>query len=169
MSNYISEIANPIPASQIVNVKLKWGCLTAPTCTTLELSLQELVNAICELKNPDVDASSINPNSTELNDILQALIDKCNSENSTTTGTEEETSWDINTCLPDRWDCNAENNCIEVTDPCGTEVTNEEVIQSLVSRLISVQAQVKTLCEKIEELETKDAELQLQIDNSCCS
>lgn len=167
---------NPIPASQIVNVNLEWDCLSQPTCTTLELSLQEILNAVCLLKQPTLqDGTCIS--GVTLYDILSDIGERvCTleetvgiSDTSSSSDSDNSDAFDINYCIKDFW-TTADDCCIDLG--CSNEdVTKDAQIQSLYSRVLSYCDIIKEQATKIEELETKFNTLQLEVDNintNCC-
>lgn len=161
-----SYVTNPIPAKQIVNVNITWDCLTPPTCTTLEHSLQTIVDAICELHNFDsLDLGCLTLEEVTLHNILQELINKACTLSETNSETVTEAPWDLSYCHYDNWSCDNQG-CIEV-ESCNTSPTNEEIIQSLISRLNAATRQISLLCDKVEELETDIEELKLTQQNCC--
>ena len=164
-----SNVSNPIPAKQIVDVQVNWGCLTAPTCTTLELSLQTIIDKICAINSfDDLEFKCVETDSTELKDILQGIINKVCSI--TSTNTTEVNSLDLmslNFCTPDTWDCESNDNCI-VPIACNSEPTNEEIIQALVSRIVKQGEVIKDLCEKITTLEDRLNQVDLELEDGCC-
>lgn len=163
----MSSVTNPIPATQIVNVNLEWDFLSAPTCLTLEHSLQALVEEIKALKRPILeDAQCVT--GVELGDILQGIIDKvCEVQNTVDTTNSIEVSYSINTLQTDNWQLGDE--CEIEMDQCG-EITPESQIQALYSRMNSFCKVIQDLNTKIEKLETTISEQQLQLDNvqNCC-
>lgn len=154
MSN---NITNPLSANQIANVEIQWKCLTEPTCNTLPLSLQVIVDAICELQN--FDASCLG--TTSFPSTMQALINKACEVPETIS--VPELSYNINNCTPDSWDCSQAQPCLNLntTDP-------EEIIQVLTNAIISTRNVVKDLCEDILILQSQVNTLQLQLSNGCC-
>lgn len=165
-------VSNPIPAKQIVDVQVNWDCLTAPTCTTLELSLQTIIDEICVIKDlEELEISCFEVESITLFNVLQGIITKlCSVEQTSTTNDITETLdlSNINNCTPDTWDCNSANNCIVVTNPCGPEATNEEIIQALYSRVVKQSEVIKDLCTRLDELESRLNTAELELDNGCC-
>lgn len=160
-------VTNPIPASQVVNVNLEWDCLTPPTCTTLELSLQEIVNALCLLKQPTLQDTCIS--GTTLTDILDDISSRVCALETPTTTQEPETIFDINYCIKDFW-TTSDDCCIDLGCTNDT-ITKDAQIQALYSRVLSYCDIIKEQATKIEELENKLNTLQLQVDNintNCC-
>lgn len=166
MLKNISNVTNPISANQVVDVQLDWLCLTAPTCINLQTSLQTIVDALCKIQNPELEYGTLVPDSDNIVDVLQALINKCNETTTNTTETVEEV-WDLNECLTDNWDCGSENNCVIPTNDCG-EVTNVDYVQAILSRLVSQGAVIKELCTTIESLQTQINDLKIEVENGCC-
>lgn len=150
-------ISNPIPASQIANVEITWNCLTAPTCTTLPLSLQTIVDAICSMQTFDSSCLGV----TGFVPTMQALITKACA--TTTTTTTAAVTYDINSCTSDGWSCDVTSNCLtaNTTDP-------EQLVQILYNSAISSREAIKALCVKVDSLTLQVATLQLQLANGCC-
>lgn len=163
-------VTNPIPASQIVNVDLEWGSLSAPTCLTLEHSLQQLIEEIELLKRPTLeDAACVT--GVELGDIIQSIVTKiCALDTTNTTESGENTvnsSFEINVLKSDNWVIT--DDCEIKTVECGVE-NKDSQIQALYSRMNSFCKAFKDQEEKIKELESKIEAQQLLIDNvqNCC-
>ena len=155
MSNNIS---NPIPAKQVVNVTLDWGCLTQPLCLTLEDSLQAIVGAICDIKN--IDGSCLNASTYE--ETMAALITKVCQTDTTITSTPTVLSYTINGCTADSWVCEQ--------SPCITATTTdpEELIQILYNAVISTRTELNKLCETVANQQNQIDSLQLQLDAGGC-
>jgi hypothetical protein len=163
-----SGVSNPIPAKQIVDVKLNWDCLTAPGCTTLELSLQTILDQVCALSIiNDLTLNCVTVDSNNLKDILQGIINKVCSITTTTSSGTDLNLLSLNYCTPDTWDCNSSNSCITVTG-CASVPTNEEIIQALVSRIVQYGNVINDLCDKITALEARLDLVDLELDNGCC-
>lgn len=168
-SKYIS---NPVHVNQLVGIEVTGDCVLDlnTECGTLNQYLQFLVDKACAPLNVNVDCLDVAE--VNLENVLQALINKvCNElvtiPNETGTGDTSIDLSSVNLALGSNWDCDSDIPLI--TDPCGTEPTNEEIIQSLVSRLIDYGNLIQTHCEKIEALEALTITLQQEIAaNNCC-
>ena len=154
-------ISNPIPAKQIVNVNLNWDCLEEPTCNTLEQSLQQIVNVICELES--IDGSCLQVSSFK--EIIEKLIEKsCETTSTTDPGTTvDPVEYCIDTCVPGDWNCDSLNNCItaDTKDP-------EALIQILFNAVVANRTVIKDLCSRLDTLENQVNTLQLELENGCC-
>lgn len=162
---------NPVDASQVKNVAVEWGTLTAPECTDLNSSLQVIVDALNELTGNEFDLGCLESDITEntTQDVVQVLIEKYCEITGVTPGEVydilSQTGLPFNLCQSDNFSCNT-NSCIVIIDPCAPEPTLVEQLQALISRVVGLSDLVKTQCDKIDELEQEIN--QLQLDTDCC-
>ena len=173
MSKTGYNVTNPIPASQIVDVQLNWQCLTQPDCPLLLEALQTLVDASCDIldtSNLDFDCF---PQLVTREEFDKFIIEKfcelqaagvLDSDTSTDTPTSN-LSYNL-TCSADTWDCDTADVCITVNNPCDPlDITNEEKVQALQSRVITLTNIVKSHCEEIENLKEIINTLDIRLSN----
>lgn len=168
-------LTNPVPANKVVDVKIDWGCLTAPECTTLESSLQNLVNSICNGEGtPELDYHCLEPESNSLKDVLQSIINKicnvsecpnCDDDNGESSSGTIVNYTDLNLCLPDNFSYDTESDCL-IPVNCDPDITNEEVVQSIISRSVRLSQMVKEQNEIINSLLDRVTALE-NVNNEC--
>jgi len=165
------------------------------SCITSDLLMEGLVGAICTaLDFSDLEMRCLNvDDNTDHKQVLQAIIDKaCNyvdpdcpecedEEDDCCTATDPSGNTIPNTfellselqyCNQDTWttDLDPSEDCITPQNLCGPEVTTEEYMQAIISRVISIEKERRKKCDRIDVRESKLEELQLEIDsNDCCN
>lgn len=167
-------VNNPVSVNQLVDLNVQRCPEDFPDgeCGGLNQYLQDLYDRVCSLENPNLDLKCFETNNFE--DLMQGIVDQvcCFSCLGEVSSCDESSFKDLDFCRPGGWVCDVVNSgagfCIEVSS-CGSEPTNEEVIQALVSRVIDLSAQVHRFCSQLEALETQYAELREDLDNiNCC-
>ena len=165
------------------------------TCITSELLIQGLAGAICTaLAWDDLELRCLEVSDASNHKIvLQAIIDKacgytdpncptCPEEESECCEVKDPDGNDVpntfellngmNYCIQDSWtvDADPSEDCITPVDVCGPNPTTEEMMQAIISRVISLEKELRKKCELIDTLEGKVDNLQLELDsNDCCN
>lgn len=153
--------SNPVSVNQLVDLDLDLSCLPSIdlTCGALTPVLQAIIDKICAQPNFDLDCLVA---SQTYDSVIQAIITKvCALEVPHIPDPLDLSS--VNLALGDVWDCDATIPIV------ATGVTNEEIIQALVSRVIDLSTILKDKCTEIDDLDTRLTQLELTVSNiNCC-
>ncbi len=163
MSN--TSVTNPVDASQVINVNVNWGNITAPTCPNLNNSLQTILDTV----NGDLDTqytlNCLTPVTNSTPDVLQSLIDYTCGLTLTTTTTVEQGPLTLDLSLQDTFDCTA-NSAVVVLAAGATE-TLQEQIQALTSRVVTLSEMLKTKCTEVTDLTAEVDALKITVTGCC--
>lgn len=176
MSSVANSVTSPISSNQVVSVAIDLKCLDVP-CPTLNNVLQAIVDKTCEETDfTSIDYGCATP-ATTLTGALQSAFNAidgigCDPNGTPATDASELTVGGIQTCSSDSWDCSSRDACFDLTNPCSPgDVTVALLFQKLIDRNVAYGNVIKSLCDRISELEQNVADLQLAvatIQSSCC-
>lgn len=155
-----------IPASTIVDLQVDLRCLDVP-CPNLNTVLDAVIAKVCSINTelPSLDFLCFNKEATTLQGFYQNIIEEiCFIKDSMPTAP---TLPSYEYCSFELLDCNAP--CLEVSNPCG-EITQEDVIQALITRsntLFNVVCDQQSIISTLDS-RIKDLESQVQVLQGCC-
>lgn len=147
-------------------------------CKTLDAGLQAIVDNICA--TPDfttLEFGCVTPSTTLLGTLQNSLtaINTIGCEAGGGTPITDATDLDvagITACSSDSWSCASEDACFDLTNACDPgEVTVGLLFQKLIDRNVAYGNVIKTLCDRLSDLEDLVAAQQLAIttiQTSCC-
>jgi len=172
---------NPISSNQVIDVPVTLNCLT-PSCKTLNAVIQAVDTEVCNLKSStDVSGLAFGgcvAPADSVADVLQSIINALPC--STTVPGNPTFDADVANavltgllaCSSDHWNCAAQDGCIDLTNQCDPGVVTVQLaIQALINRVVALGTTIKSQCDRIDDLETNIATMQLQITQlqTCCN
>lgn len=168
MSNRNNVIANPIMGSQVIDVNIQDDKCLDLQCHDLPSVLQKIIDILCDNVLPETFTNCVGTYTT-LPETITGLANKICEIDERTVDINPITTVNVNMCLSDSWDFDDNESCLGSTSTCGLDIDN--VVQILVSRVLSYQSKIIELNDKIISLETSLNTIQTQINtiqNTCC-